>query len=119
MVADGHKLARDSSAPTYASVVSRESVRILFTIASLNDLDVMAADISNAYLNAPCGEKLWIRCGPEFGPSFEGRIAILEKALYGLATAGRSWRDFCASMLRDELGFVPCKADNEIGRAHV
>ena len=58
--ADGHKLEQ-TSAPTYASVVSRESVRILFTIASLNNLDVMAADISNAYLNAPCAEKLWIR----------------------------------------------------------
>ncbi len=57
-------------------------MRILFTIASLNDLDVMAADISNAYLNAPCAEKLWVTCGPEFGPSIKGRIAILEKALY-------------------------------------
>ena len=111
--ADGHKLEQ-TSAPTYASVVSRESVRILFTIASLNDLDVMAADISNAYLNAPCAEKLWITCGPEFGPAIQGRIAILEKALYGLASAGRSWRDYCATVLSEDLGFEPCKADNDV-----
>ena len=34
---------------TYASVVSRESVRIAFMVAALNDLDIMAADIG-AYL---------------------------------------------------------------------
>ena len=37
---------------TYAGVVSRESVRIDFTYAALNGLDVCAADIQNAYLQA-------------------------------------------------------------------
>ena len=34
----------------YSGVVSRESVRISFTYVALNDLDVFAADIQNAYL---------------------------------------------------------------------
>jgi hypothetical protein len=33
---------------TYSTVVTRESVRIAFMLASLNDLNVKAADISNA-----------------------------------------------------------------------
>jgi hypothetical protein len=49
---------------TYASVVSRESVRIALTVASLNDLDVKMADIENAYLTAPITEKLWTVIGP-------------------------------------------------------
>ena len=53
---------------TYASVVSRDSVRIALTLAALNDLNVMTADLQNAYLNADCGEKIWTICGPEFGP---------------------------------------------------
>ena len=40
---------------TYARVVSQESVRIDFTIAALNDLDIFAADIQNSYLTDPCG----------------------------------------------------------------
>ena len=53
---------------TYASVVSRESVRIALTLAALNDLEVKAADIQNAYLTAPLlSEKIWTVCGPEFG----------------------------------------------------
>ena len=42
---------------SYSSVVSRESVRIAFLLASLNDVEVSACDISCAYLNAPVGEK--------------------------------------------------------------
>ena len=112
-VADGHKLETPSTL-TYASVVSRESVRIFFTLAALNGLEVKAADISNAYLNAPCAEKLWIRCGPEFGPEHNGEIAILLKALYGLKSAGASWRRHCAQMLHDELHFLPSRGDNDV-----
>ena len=41
---------------TYAGVVSQEIVRIAFTLAALNDLDIFAAYIQNAYLTDPCGE---------------------------------------------------------------
>ena len=45
---------------TYASVGSRESVRIALTLAAaLKDLEVKTADIENAYLTAPVGEKIW------------------------------------------------------------
>ena len=49
LVADGHK-TEDPIGSTYAGVVSRETVRITFTYAVLNGLDVMATDIKNAYL---------------------------------------------------------------------
>ena len=39
---------------TYSSVVSH-----VFPIPGLNDLDVYAANNSNAYLYAPCREKIW------------------------------------------------------------
>jgi hypothetical protein len=42
---------------TYASVVSRESVRIALTLAALNGLEVKTADIENAYLTAPVNER--------------------------------------------------------------
>ena len=43
---------------TDASLVLRESVRIALTLAALNDLQVKAADIQNAYLTAPVAEKI-------------------------------------------------------------
>ena len=61
---------------TYSSVVSRESIRIGFLIAALNGLDVLAGDIGNAYINAPCKEKIWIIAGPEFG-SDQGQVMLI------------------------------------------
>ena len=51
-VKDGHKTPTPEWS-TFAGVVSRESVRIAMTYASLNGLPVCAADIQNAYLQAP------------------------------------------------------------------
>eukprot|EP00957_Ditylum_brightwellii_P135660 10345167-Ditylum_brightwellii.AAC.1 len=58
-VLDGHKTP-DPAGSTYVGVVSRESVRIAFTCAALNSLDVWAADIQNAYLQAPSTQKHYI-----------------------------------------------------------
>jgi hypothetical protein len=51
-VLDGHKLPTPEGS-TYAGVVSRESVRIALTYAALNGLELCAADIKNAHLQAP------------------------------------------------------------------
>ena len=51
-VLDGHK-SRDPIGSTYAGVISKESVRIAFTYAALNQLEVCASDIRNAYLQVP------------------------------------------------------------------
>jgi hypothetical protein len=52
-------------------------------IAALNDLDILAADIGNAYLNAPTQEKVYSIAGREFG-SCAGETVIIVQALYGL-----------------------------------
>eukprot|EP00980_Cylindrotheca_fusiformis_P018168 scaffold5886_cov93-Cylindrotheca_fusiformis.AAC.2 len=102
------------SSITYASVVSRESVRIGLLMAALNDLDIMSADVAGAYLNADCPEKVHIICGPEFGSEYVGRVDIIKKALYGLRSSGFAWRSLCARTLRENMGFTPCRADNDV-----
>ena len=53
-VAGGHK-TKTPAAMTYSLVVvSRDSVCIALMIAALNDLDIMACDIQNAYLTVHC-----------------------------------------------------------------
>jgi hypothetical protein len=60
MVAGGH-MTGAPTIMTYASVVSHahETIRIALTIAALNNLEVKAADILNAYISAPIKEKVW------------------------------------------------------------
>ena len=101
-----------STTVTYASVVLRESVRIALTLAALNDLEVKTADIENDYLTAPIGEKIWCKLGPEFGDD-AGKRAIIVRALYGLKSAGASFRNHLADCMR-HLGWESCKADQDL-----
>jgi hypothetical protein len=78
-VANGNETRSIESHDTYASVVTRESVRIAFLYATLNDLQILGCDVSNAYVNAPCREKIWVNAGPEFGND-EGKVLIVRKA---------------------------------------
>ena len=73
-VLDGHKTP-DPIGSTFAGVVPRESVRIAFTNATLNGLQVFAADICNTYLQAPSSQKDYVVCGPEFGVKNIGKVA--------------------------------------------
>jgi hypothetical protein len=68
--------------------------------ATLNDLQILGCDVSNAYLNAPCREKIWVDAGPEFG-SDEGKVMIVRKALYGLKSSGFSWKKTLTQNLED------------------
>ena len=111
MVAGGHTTSTPSTL-TYSSVVSRDSVRIALTIAALNGLKVLAADIENAYLTAPCREKIWTVAGPEFG-SDAGKKMLIVRALYGLKTSGAAFRSFLAEHLHD-MGFTPSQADPDV-----
>ncbi len=111
LVADGHKTKPPTSI-TYSSVVSRDSVRIALTIASLNSLEISACDIGNAYLNAPCREKLWTIVGSEFG-SEKGSVMIIARALYGLKSSGAAWRATLAQSM-EELGYKPTQADPDV-----
>ena len=111
-VAGGHRTdpPKDS---VYSSVVSRDSVRLGFMLAALNDLKVLAADVQNAYLNAPTKEKVYFMAGLEFGPANVGRPVLIVRAQYGLKSSGARWRDHMAGTLRD-LNFESCQADPDV-----
>ena len=115
LVAGGHKHKDVPAYATYSSVVSRESVRIAFLVAALNGLNVLAADISNAYLNAPCNEKVHVKVGAElFGKANAGKHAVIVRALYGLKTAGASWRNHLSVTIQSELEYKASKGDPDI-----
>lgn len=81
-VLDGHKTPSPEGS-TYAGVVSRESVRIVMTYCALNDLELCAADIQNAYLTAPSSQKDYIIREEEFGSENVGKVTLIHRALYG------------------------------------
>ena len=98
---------------TYSGVVDHENVRITLFLAEHNNLELMAADIGNAYLHAKTREKVYIIAGPEFGPELEGCIMLVEKSLYGLTTSAARWHEELSKTLR-AMGFSPSKADHDL-----
>jgi len=111
LVAGGH-MTKAPATITYASVVSRETVRIALLMAALNDLNVKVGDVLNAYITAPITEKVWTVLGPEFGTD-AGKRAIIVRALYGLKSAGAAFRAHLASFMR-QMGYTSCKADPDL-----
>jgi hypothetical protein len=113
MVGGGH-MTETPASMTCASVVFRDtSVRIALTIAALNELEVMAGDIQNAYLTAPCKEKITITCGPEFGKDEGKKTAEIVRALYaGLKSSGAAYYGEHLANCMTHLGFQTCLADN-------
>jgi hypothetical protein len=103
-VAGGHQTDPPKDM-TYSSVISRDSIRIAFLVTALNDLDVLAANIQNAYLNAPTSKKVYTITGLEFGASNVGGPIRIIRALCGLKSSGAHWRNHMVASLRD-AGFV-------------
>ena len=111
LVTGGH-MTDAPAVMTYASVVFQETICIALTVTALNDLEVKTSDIQNAYLTAPCEEKIWTTLGPEFGPD-KGKHALIVHALYSLSSAGTSFGRHLADCMH-ALGYESCKADADL-----
>jgi hypothetical protein len=96
-VAGGHTTTAQSSM-TYSS--------------ALNDIDIMSCDHENAYLNAPCREKIWFEGSIECGED-QGKVCVVVRSLYGLKSAGAAFRSSLAQILRD-VGYDSTNADPDV-----
>ena len=61
-----------------------DSVRIALLLAQLNGLKVCAGNVSCAFLQSQCKEKIYTIAGPEFGPKLQGKVLVMNKSIYGL-----------------------------------
>ncbi|KAL7476000.1 hypothetical protein ACHAW6_001889 [Cyclotella cf. meneghiniana] len=99
LVAGGH-MTKAPATPTYASVISQETMQIALLTTALNNIDKWAANVLNGYITMPCHEKIWTTLGREFGEDC-GRKAVIVRALYGLKSSGAAFRVHLAG--------CPCK----------
>ena len=65
-VADRHK-NQNQIEITCSSMVSSYSYQIAPNIAAINDLDILACDIQNAYVTAEYRKQVWAVSGTDFG----------------------------------------------------
>ena len=111
LVSGGH-MTETPKCMTYSSVVGQETVRIALTISALNNLQVKADDVMNAYVTAPCRKKIWIVLGKEFGAD-QGKKAIIVRALYGIKSSGAAFHAHLAECMRS-IEYTACRGDNDL-----
>jgi len=77
---------------SYSNVISREIVRICFTLAALSDQDIIPGDVSNAYLNTTPFETCHVEVKDSylFGLSVVGRTTQIVRAHYGMKSSGNA-----------------------------
>ena len=94
LYANGHKVPGLPKESTSSRIPIRDSVRAFFLLAALNGLEVLPADIQNAYLSAPLapGVKYYTiaKDANRFTADQDGRPCIIARALYGIPIAGAS-----------------------------
>jgi len=106
------QLTPPSDDKAHSGIVSLEGARTVLFLAELNELQLCAADIAQACLEANTREKLAIVGGPEFG-ELSGHTRILMKALHGARTSGNRFAEKLADDLLN-LGFFQCQHDPAI-----
>ena len=101
----------DPSLETYASTPSHLSLRILLILSLVNHWDVVTADISSAFLQAPIpeGELVLVKPPPELEQD-QDVLWKLRKALYGLKTSPKLWQQHLSDKLQ-ALGLTKNRAD--------
>jgi len=96
---------------TFAPVSRISSLRTLLAIAMLNDLRIFAWDMDSAYLHGKIDHDLYVDFPDGYGRP--GKVAKLNKALYGLPEAARVWHEDLEAKLK-ELGFAPLGSDTGV-----
>ena len=98
LVAGGHRTPSVSHEEVYSGVVGMDTIRMAFVLASLNELEVCAADISTAFLYGKTREKVYVIAGKEFG-EHAGKRMVIEGGLYGLKSSSARFHAVCAAHL--------------------
>ena len=68
-------------------------MRIALTYTALHGLDLWATGMMNAFVQAPTTEKYWIESDPEFGSENIGKQVVTTRALYGMESSARDFRN--------------------------
>jgi transposase InsO family protein len=74
---------------TYAPVMSYRTLRVLLSLAAREDLEIKQFDVVTAFLHARITEELYMELPP--GYTQDGKVARLNKAVYGIKQAPRAW----------------------------
>ena len=96
---------------TFAPVAKYKSTRCLLAVAAHYDLDLHQMDFTTAFLNGTLDEEIYMEQPDGFQiKGKEHMVLKLQKGLYGLKQASRTWNLLLDNYLKG-LGYVQCVSD--------
>ncbi|GKE20428.1 putative ribonuclease H-like domain-containing protein, partial [Tanacetum coccineum] len=98
----------------FTPVAGIEAIRLFLAYASFKDFVVYQIDVKSAFLYGKIKEEVYVCQPPGFeDPDFPNRVYKVEKALYGLHQAPRSWYETLLTYMLDN-GFQRWKIDKTL-----
>lgn len=95
---------------TFSPVVRYDTVRILLSLVPSRKLKVSQFDVRTAFLNGDLDEEIFMEEPHGYGKSNGTKVCRLEKAIYGLKQASRSW-NFKFTDVMKNFGMKPTHSD--------
>ena len=99
---------------TFAPTVSSSWVRLMSAIACECDLDLCHFDVDQAFVQSDLEEDVFLRL-PKGCGDLSGKVVRLNKSLYGLKQASRTWHAHLTRCLKI-LDFAQCMTDVCVSR---
>ena len=99
---------------TFSPVVKSATVRVILSLAVMNQWQIRQVDVNNALLNGDLTEEVYMRQLEGFvDPQRPDLVCKLHKALYGLKQTLRAWFDKLKGSLI-QWGFKNSKSDTSL-----
>lgn len=99
---------------TFSPVVKAATVRMVLTLAVINQWKLHQMDVNNVFLHGKLDECIYMEQPPGFvSPHFPDHVCKLNKALYGLKQAPRAWFHRLSNFLII-YGFTCSQADTSL-----
>ncbi|KAK8690320.1 hypothetical protein V6N13_089014 [Hibiscus sabdariffa] len=91
---------------TFSPVAMFKSIRILLAIAAFHDYEIWQMDVKTAFLNGKLEEDVYMTQPEGFvTPENAGKVCKLQRSIYGLKQASRSWNLRFNDAIKD-FGFI-------------
>ena len=109
----------ESFAPTFCPA----TLRIIMTMAAVEDLELCFLDITSTFTNGDLDEEIYMKEPEGFHIGGPNKVCRLRKSLYGLKQSARQWNKKLHSVLT-ELGFNRIESDRSVyiyfnGEVHI
>ena len=86
---------------SFSPVAKLKSIRIMLAIAALYDYEIWQMDVKTTFLNSFLKEELYMMQPEGFvDPKGANKVCKLQRSIYGLVQASRSWNKRFDSMIK-------------------